>query len=143
MERRLILPVVVAAVVLLVLPAPAAGYPIEIVEDRVYRVGVFLVVDSLVANRSERRIDGVEATVEFRDFFGGVLRVEYTVARPLTLGPGHVGALRVATPHSEDVRSLHYRFTWQQDGEQFQSVVRRDIWRIGAPSSDPAIGRAH
>lgn len=141
MERRLILLVVVAAVVLMVLPGRAAGYPIEIVEDRIYRLGVFLVVDSLVANRSDRRIDGIEATVEFRDFFGAVLRVEYTVARPLTLGPDHVGALRVATPYSEGVRSLHYRFTWRQNGEQFQSVVRRDIWRIGAPGSDPALGR--
>lgn len=141
MERWSILGSVLAAVVLSAFPHPAAAFPIVVVEDRVYREGVFLVVDSLVANRSDRRIDGVEATVEFRDFFGAVVRVEHTVARPLTLGPDHVGALRVATPYSEAVRSLHYRFTWRQNGEQFQTVVRRDIWTIGTATSDPAGGR--
>jgi hypothetical protein len=141
MVCRLTLPVVVAAVALSALPHPAVGHPIVVVEDRVYRAGVFLVVDSLVANRSDRRIDGVEATVEFRDFFGAVLRVEHTVARPLTLGSDHVGSLRVVTPYSEAVRSLHYRFTWREDGEQFQTVVRRDIWTIGAATRDPTLGR--
>jgi hypothetical protein len=43
-----------------------------------------------------QRVDDIEALVEFRDFFGAVIRLEHSVAKPLPLG--HVGALRVATP---------------------------------------------
>jgi hypothetical protein len=118
-------------------PQTALGQTISIVEDSVYRAGVFLVVDALIANQATQRIDGVEATIEFHDFFGALVRAEYTVARPGTLGPGHLGALRVVTPYSDAVRRLHYRFTWRQNGEQVQSVVRRDIWTMGSATRDP------
>lgn len=119
------------------LPQTAFGGPIAIVEDRVYRAGVFLIVDALVANQTTQRIEGIEATVEFHDFFGALLRAEYTVARPGTLGPGHIAAIRVVTPYSDAVRRLHYRFTWRQNGEQVQSLLRRDIWTIGSATRDP------
>jgi hypothetical protein len=118
------------------LPHTALGQQIAIVEDRVYREGVFLVVNALVANQTAQRIEGVQATVEFRDFFGKVKRVEHTWASPGLLGPGQVGALRVVTPFGEGVRSLLYRFTWWQNGVQFQAVVRRDISTIGSVIRD-------
>lgn len=121
------------------LPQTAFGGPIAIVDDRVYREGVFLVVDALVANKMTQRIEGVEVTVEFHDFFGKVKRVEHTWASPLALGPGQLGALRVVTPYSEGVRRLLYRFTWRQNGAQFQAVVRRDIWTIGSATHDPKL----
>jgi hypothetical protein len=122
---------------LLTVPMHAVGDPIAIVEDRVYREGVFLIVDALVANKTTQRIEGVEATVEFQDFFGKAKRVEHSWARPLTLGPGQVGALRVVTPYTDGVRRLLYRFTWWQNGVPFQTVVRRDIWTIGSFTRDP------
>jgi len=135
--RRLIVVLSLSAIVVSLLPQTALGDPIAILEDRVYRAGVFLVVDALVANQTTQRIEGVEATVEFRDFFGALVRAEHTVASPGTLGPGQSGVLRVVTPYSEAVRSLDYRFTWRQTGEQVQSVVRRDIWTIGSATRDP------
>ncbi len=120
---------------LTIAPLGAKAQPIAIVEDRVYRVGVFLVVDSLIANMTTQRVEGVEATFEFHDFFSKVKRVEHTWASPLTLGPGQIGALRVVTPYSEGVRRLLYRFTWWQNGAQFQTAVRRDIWTIGSGQS--------
>jgi hypothetical protein len=134
--RALLVAVSVSASLGLVLPQAALGDPIAIVEDRVYREGVFLVVDALVANHTPQRIEGVQATVEFRDFFGQVKRVEHAGARPDLLGPGQVGALRVVTPYSDGVRSLHYRITWWQNGAQFQAVVRRDISTIGSVVRD-------
>lgn len=137
MARPLLVVTGLLAILVVPLPQTALGDPIAIVEDRVYREGVFLVVDALVANKTTQRIEGVEATVEFHDFFGKVKRVEHTWARPLTLGPGQVGALRVVTPYSEGVRRLLYRFTWWQNGAQVQAVVRRDIWTIGSVTRDP------
>ena len=127
---------------LLALPRPGRSEPVTILEDRVYRAGVFLVVDGLVRNVTGGRVDDVEATVEFRDFFGALVRIESTIAAPSTLGPGQVGALRVVTPYSDAVRKLDYRFTWRQNGEQFQTVVRRDIWTIGEATRDVNV-RAH
>ncbi|MGH7388320.1 MAG: hypothetical protein ACREM3_02520 [Candidatus Rokuibacteriota bacterium] len=134
---RLIVALSASGVLLLALPRPAVSDPIAIVQDRVYRLGVFLVVDALVTNRTADRVDGVEATVEFQDFFGAVVSVEHTAASPVTLGPGHVGAVRVVTPYSDGVRRLRYRFTWRRNGEPVQTVVRRDIWAIGAATRDP------
>jgi hypothetical protein len=122
----------VAGALLFPLPLQALGDLITVVDDRVYREGVFLVVDALVANATGGRIDGVEATIVFLDFFDALVRVDHTVVRPVTLGPDQVGALRIVTPHSDAVRKLHYRFTWRQNGNQFQSLVRRDIWMIGS-----------
>jgi len=135
--RRLIMALSLSAIVVALLPQTALGGRLAIVEERVYRVGVFLVVDALVANKTTQRIEGVVATVEFHDFFGKVMRVEHTWASPLALGPGQVGALRVVTPYSEGVRRLLYRFTWWQNGAQFQAVVRRDIWTIGSVKRHP------
>jgi hypothetical protein len=129
--RRLIVMLSLSVIPVALLSQAALGEPIAIFEDHVYREGVFLVVDTLIANKTNQRIEGVEATVEFHDFFGKVKRVEHTWASPLTLGPGQIGALRVVTPYSDGVRRLLYRFTWWQNGAQFQAVVRRDIWTIG------------
>jgi hypothetical protein len=137
MPRRLIVVSSLSAILVAFLPQTALGDPIAIVEDRVYREGVFLVVAALVANKTNQRIEGVEATVEFHDFFGKVKRVEHTWASPLTLGPGQIGALRVVTPYSDGVRRLLYRFTWWQNGAQLQAVVRRDIWTIGSATRGP------
>lgn len=136
MVRSLLVVVSLLAGLGFVLPQTALGGPIAIVEDSAYRVGVFLVVDALVANQTTQRIEGVQATVEFRDFFGQVKRVEHTWASPGLLGPGQVGALRVVTPYSDGVRSLRYRFTWWQNGAQFQAVVQRDISTIGSVIQD-------
>lgn len=87
-----------------------------------------MVVDALVKNISPRRVQWVEVSVEFYNFFDELMSVEHTVLRPLTLGPGQIGALRVVTPFSHKARKIAYRFTWQQDSEQFQDVARRDIW---------------
>ncbi|HSF05485.1 MAG TPA: hypothetical protein VLG10_06790 [Methylomirabilota bacterium] len=131
MARPVLVVVSLVAGLGFVLPQTALGDPIAIVEDSAYRVGVFLVVDALVANQAPQRIEGLQVTVEFRDFFGKVKRVEHAWASPGLLGSGQVGALRVVTPYSDGVRSLRYRFTWWQDGAQFQAVVSRDISTIG------------
>lgn len=132
MIRRLACLLSLAGALLLLQPRPALGDLITVVEDRVYRAGVFLVVDALVANQTGGRIEGVEVSIVFLDFFDALVRVEHTVVRPVTLGPDQVGALRIVAPFSEAVRKLHYRFTWRRDGDQLQSVVRRDIWTIGS-----------
>jgi hypothetical protein len=112
----------------LVPPAPglAADEAIQVTQDRVYREGVFLVVDALVENHTGAYIDGVEATVVFLDFFDALVRAEHTVLSPVTLAPGQTASLRVAVPYSDVVRKLEYRFTWRQQGVQLQSSVRRD-----------------
>jgi hypothetical protein len=112
-------------------PAVAAD-PIALVDDRVYREGVFLIVDATVANRTGAPVDGLEATVVFLDFFDTLVRAEHTVVRPVTLGPGQVGMLRVFVPFSDAVRKIEYRFTWRQNGSLLQSSLRRDIWTLGS-----------
>jgi hypothetical protein len=118
----------IVGLLLLASPRPAVADPITVIGDRVYREGVFLVVDALVANRTGGHIEGVEATVVFLDFFDALVRAEHSVLRPVTLGPDQVGSLRIAVPYSDAVRKLEYRFTWRQNGSQLQSQVRRDIW---------------
>ena len=119
-------------VLLLASPRPAIANPITVIGDRVYREGVFLVVDALIANRTGAHIEGVEATVVFLDFFDALVRAEHTVLRPVTLAPDQVGSLRIAVPYSNAVRKLEYRFTWRRNGSQLQSLVRRDIWMVGS-----------
>jgi hypothetical protein len=118
------------SVVLLALPlsVASAGEPIRITDDRVYREGVFLLVDALVQNGTGHFIDGAEVTVVFLDHFDALVRSEHTVLRPLSLAPGQTASLRVAVPFHDSVRKLEYRFTWREDGGQLQSRVRRDIW---------------
>jgi hypothetical protein len=128
------------------LAAPLAGEAqkeaqavFTIVQDRIYRSGVFFVIDALVENRSTNRAEGVEVLVEFYNFFDELLRVEHGVFGPSTLGPGRVAALRVVTPYGETLRGetlrrLHYRFTWVQGGQQLQEVQKRDVWTIGSPT---------
>ncbi len=120
-------------------PAPSVAQPLAlaIVQDRVYRAGVFLVVDALVANQSPRRVEAADVSVEFCNFFDELIRVEVTTLIPATLGPGQAAALRVVTPYSDAVRKIRYRFTWRQDGEQRQAVEKRDIWAIGSPTRAP------
>jgi hypothetical protein len=122
----------IVGVLLLASPRPAVANPMSVIGDRVYREGVFLVVDALVANRTDGYIEGVEATVVFLDLFDALVRVEHAVLRPVTLGPGQVGSLRIAVPYSDAVRKLEYRFTWRRNGSQLQSLVRRDIWMLGS-----------
>ena len=126
---------VLALAVGLALPSAvlAADEPtLAVTQDRVYREGVFLVVDALVQNDTGAYIDGVEATVVFLDFFDTLLRAEPTVLTPVTLAPGQSASLRVAVPYTDNVRKLEYRFTWRQQGTQLQSSVRRDIWKGSA-----------
>ena len=89
---------------------------IEVVQDRVYRVGVYLVVDALVENRSPGPVDRAEVSVEFYDFFDGLVSAEHTVLRPASLGPGQAATLRAVTPYSDAVRKIRYRFTCLRGG---------------------------
>ena len=126
---------VVTLVVGVTLPSAALAVDtpaIEVTQDRVYREGVYLVVDALVRNDTGAYIDGAEATVVFLDFFDTLVRAEHTVLSPVTLAPGQSAALRVAVPYNDNVRKLEYRFTWRQQGTQLQSSVRRDIWKGSA-----------
>jgi len=109
----------------------AGATAVCIVQDRVYRQGVFLVVDAVVENVSPRRVDWAEVSVEFHNFFDELLSAEHTVLQPPTLGPGQRAVLRVATPFTEAVRKLRYRFTWRQAGEQLQSRPEEEqaSWR--------------
>jgi hypothetical protein len=133
MARWLVGPLTVTGLWLAAAAGPAvAADPITLVGDRVYREGVFLIVDATVANRTGSPIDGVEATVVFLDFFDTLVRAEHTVVRPVTLGPGQVGILRVFVPFSDAARKIEYRFTWRQDGSLLQSSLRRDIWTLGS-----------
>jgi hypothetical protein len=123
---------------------PAAGTPssvvVRLLQDRVYRVGVYLVVDARVRNQSPWAMDGAEVTVEFYDFFDELLSAEHTVLRPVSLGPGQEGTFRIATPfgtYVEGVRSIRYRFTWRHGPEQFQEVAKRQVWAIGQPTRTP------
>jgi hypothetical protein len=117
---------------------PLSGPPVAIhlVQDRIYRAGAYLVVDALIENRTAQTAGGIEVSVEFYDFFGELVRAEYTVAAPATVGPGQIAALRVATPHSDAARRLQYRFTWRQDGRKLQAALKRDIWTIGSPTRE-------
>jgi hypothetical protein len=126
---------VLALVVGLALPTAvlaADDQALDVTQDRVYREGVYLVVDALVQNDTGAYIDGVEATVVFLDFFDTLLRAEPTVLTPVTLAPGQSASLRVAVPYTDKARKLEYRFTWRQQGTQLQSSVRRDIWNSAA-----------
>lgn len=120
-------------------PAVSTAQPaaLAIVQDRVYRAGVFLVVDALVENHAPGTVEGAEVLVEFYTFFDELVRVEPTTLIPATLGPGQVAALRVVTPYSDAVRKIRYRFTWRQDGARVQAVEKRDIWAIGSPTRAP------
>lgn len=120
------------AIVFAGLGLPASGGAvvdsIHITDDRVYREGVFLIVDALAQNLTGRPLEGGEVTVVFLDFFDGLVRTGHTVLRPVTLAPGQTASLRVVVPYHDAVRKLEYRFTWRQEGTQLQSRVRRDIW---------------
>ena len=115
---------------------PSAGLAhddgLDVTQDRVYREGVFLVVDALIQNGTGAYIDGAEATVVFLDFVDTLVRAEHTVLRPVTLAPGQSASLRVAVPYNDNVRKLEYRFTWRQQGTQVQSSARRDIWDVSS-----------
>lgn len=124
-------------------PAPGRAEPptIAVVQDRVYRADVYVAIDALVQNVSTRGTDAIEVSVEFYNFFDELISVEHTVVAPAWLGPSQVGALRVVTLHHEALRKVRYRFTWRQDGEQRQTVERRHIWAMGAPTRQAGPGR--
>jgi hypothetical protein len=130
----------VLALVLGLCPPAGTGSSVAVRQDRVYRAGVFLVVDALAENRSGGRIARAEASVELYDFFDGLLGVERTVLAPLVLEPGHVAALRVATPYTDAARTIVYRFSWWQDGAPRQEAVPRVVWRIGEATRDACAG---
>lgn len=115
----------------LALPALAAEHgpsALRVVQDRIYRLGVFLTVDALVENMTPARVDWAEVSVEFYNFFDELLSVEHTVIRPPTLGPGQRGSVRVVTPFNDQVRKIRYRFTWWQNDAQFQQLAGAQTW---------------
>ena len=132
LNRGLAGTLILAAALLLPSAGLAAGDALEVTQDRVYREGVFLVVDALIQNGTGAYIDGAEVTVVFLDFFDTLVRAAHTVLSPVTLAPGQSAALRVAVPYNDNVRKLEYRFTWRERGTQLQSSVRRDIWKDSA-----------
>ena len=107
---------------------------ITVLQDRVYRADIYLAIDALVQNKSSRGTEAIEVSVEFYNFFDELVTVEHTLVAPTSLGPSQVGALRVVTLYSDALRKIHYRFTWRQDGEQWQTVERRYIWAVGSPT---------
>lgn len=111
----------IVAVVLWPVWGAAWTTPLRVLQDHVYRLGVFLAVEGIVENVSTRRVDRAEVSVEFYNFFDELVSAEYTVLRPPTLGPGQKGTLRVVTPYSDAVRKIRYRFTWRENHVQFQS----------------------
>ena len=122
--RRWLGPSLVALGLSLVLSGPlaeAGESALRVVQERAYRVGVFLVVDAIVENVAPARVDDAEVSVEFYTFFDELVSLEHTWIRPHTLGPRQRGSLRVVTPYSDAVRKIRYRFTWRQDHEQFQN----------------------
>ncbi len=114
------------ALALRAVPAEAGTTPLQVVQDRAYRRGVFMVVDALVENISSRRVEGVKVSVEFYTFSDELVSLEHTALHPPTLGPGQKGTLRVVTPYSDLVRKIRYRFTWRQHGEQFQNRPEKE-----------------
>ncbi len=107
---------------------------ITVLQDRVYRADIYLAIDALVQNKSSRGTEAIEVSVEFYNFFDELVTVEHTLVAPTSLGPSQVGALRVVTLYSDALRKIHYRFTWRQDGAQWQTVERRHIWAVGSPT---------
>lgn len=104
---------------------------LRVVQDRVHRQGVFLVVDAIVENAAPARVDAAEASVEFYTFFDELVSAEHTVITPPSLEPGQRATLRVFTPYSDDVRKVRYRFTWRQGHAQFQNRPENEppSWR--------------
>lgn len=139
--RHRLTPVIAGLFAMLSFPWPgwslAEDLPVAIVQDRLYRLGVYLVVDAVIENRSATTIESVEVLVEFYDFFNELLRVEHTLVTPVTLGPGSRAAFRAVTPYTDAARKVVYRFTWRRDSDQLQAVVRRDIWTIDSATRDP------
>lgn len=107
---------------------PGAAVPFVVVEQRLYRYESLLVDDVLVANTSHVAVDGIHVSVEFYNFFDELLRAERTILTPPILPAGGRASFRVATPFTQDVRKVAYRFTGRRgfDGgypETFQAVV--------------------
>ena len=113
------------------LPQIRVDPPITILHDRIYRLGPYLAVDGVAENAGDRAVEGLEVSVEFYDFFGGLLSVEHGLLRPPSLMPGQKSTYRVVTPFSEEMRRIRYRFTWRANGQQFQSELETTVafWR--------------
>ncbi len=111
--------------------APGATGALRVVQDRVSRLGAFLLVDAIVENTTAGPIEAAEVSVEFSSFFDELLGVEHAVLGPASLGPGQKASFRVATPFSEAIRKIRYRFTWRAGGEQLQNrpEAERPVWR--------------
>ncbi len=117
-------------------PSSAESPSIVVLQDRVYRAGVYLAIDALVRNELPWRVEAIEASIEFYNHFDELVSVEQTLVNPASLGPGHVGALRVVALYSDAVRKIHYRFTWRQGDEQIQAVEARYVWTFGSPTRE-------
>ena len=97
--------------------------PLLVVEQRLFRHDGLLVGDVVVANVDRGVIQNVHVSVEFYDFFGELLRAERTVLTPPALHPAYHASFRVATPFTQQVRTVAYRFTGLRPSGTFQSLV--------------------
>lgn len=123
--------VAVIACLLLAAGGPAAAGrpvceengPVQPVAVRVWREGVFLAVDAVIANRSAGPIRALQVTGEFYNFFGELLRVGVAGLAPTDLGPGHRATAGLVVPWSEAVRTLVFRFSWLEQAGPVQTAV--------------------
>jgi hypothetical protein len=97
--------------------------PVQPVAVRVSREGVFLMVDAVLANRSAGPIRALQVTGEFYNFFGELVRVGVAGLVPGDLGPGHRASAGLVVPWSEAVRTLVFRFSWQEETGPVQTAV--------------------
>jgi hypothetical protein len=97
--------------------------PLLVTDHRLFRYDGSLVADVVVANVTHNALQHVHVSVEFYDFFGGLLRAERTVLTPLVLQPAYRASFRVATPFTQGARTVAYRFTGVRDSRAFQSLV--------------------
>ena len=97
--------------------------PLLVASQRLFRHDGLLVADVVVANVAPGVIQNVHVSVELYDFFGELLRAERTVLTPALLHPTHRATFRVATPFTQQARTVAYRFTGLWDSGTFQSLV--------------------
>ena len=97
--------------------------PLAVVDQRLFRHDGLLIADVIVTNVEGAVIEHVHVAVELYDFFGELLRAERTVLLPPALYPEHRASFRIATPFTQETRTVAYRFTGLRETRGFQSVV--------------------